>query len=355
VVQRGKSLRLKVDNYYSLGGTGAATYERTQADLPLILHGAPRSAFFLGLGTGITAGAAVGHPLDGVTVVELIREVVEASRLYFGEHTNGLFDDPRVRVIVEDGRNYLLATDERYDVIVGDLFIPWQSGAAGLYTLEHFAAVRARLHEGGLFAQWLPLYQLSRDEFMVIARTMTEVFPNVTLWRDDFLPERPIVALIGHANAQPLDVDALVEGFRRRKGDADMERGAIVATTAIFYAGNVSAYRDHLAHYHLNTDDWPVIEYSAPITQREARGKAAAWFVGAQLEKFYAELTDVTPPRRDPYLVNLTDEEVGFVEGGRHLFASKVYKHLGDEERAAEHQAAYTSRVPDPAANAARR
>ena len=285
--------------------------------------------------------------LEGITVVELIPEVVEASREYFGDYTNELFADPRVRVIVEDGRNYLLGTRETYDVIVGDLFIPWPSGAASLYTVEHFAAVRDRLRDGGVFAQWLPLYQLSRDEVFVIARTMTEVFPQVTLWRGDFLPERPIVALMGHTGTQPLDVEALVDGFRRRKGDAGAERRTVMGMTGLFYAGNISANRERFARHIVNTDDWPVIEYSAPITQRETRGRASRWFTEDRLEQFYADLVESVPPRRDPYLVRLTDEEIGFVEAGRHLFASKVYKHLGDEERAAQHSEAFASRAPD--------
>ena len=347
VVRRGDDLRIKVDNYYSLGGTAAATYERTQADLPLVIHGDPRAVFFIGLGTGITAGAAVGHPVERITVAELIPEVVEASRRYFGAHTNGLFEDPRVRVVAEDGRNYLLGSDERYDVIIADLFIPWQSGAASMYTTEHFTTVRTRLRSGGLFAQWLPLYQLSRDEFSVIARTMAEVFPQVTLWRGDFDPGRPIAALIGHAEAGPLDVAALVEGFHRRKGDDGADRRTVMATTAMFYAGNVSADRKRYAGHHANTDDWPVIEYSAPITQREVWGSAGAWFIDRQLEEFYSETFTTLPPRDDPFLAQLTDEEIGFVEGGRHLFAFKAFQRLDDRETAALHRDAYTARMPD--------
>ncbi len=347
VVRRGEHLRTKVDNYYSLGGTAAATYERTQADLPLIVHGAPQSVFFLGLGSGITAGAAVAHPLEKIVVAELIPEVVEASRRYFHKYTNGLFDDARVRVVAEDGRNYLSGMDETYDVVVADLFIPWKSGAGSLYTVEHFTTVRDRLNEGGLFAQWLPLYQLSKDEFFVIARTMLEVFPQVTLWRGDFNPGRPIAALVGHQQAGPLDVEALVQGFRRRKGAAGADRQSALATTALFYAGNVTADRDRYAEHIINTDDWPVIEFSAPITQREVRGKAGSWFVDRQLETYYAELARVAPPRGDPYLAELDDDEIGFVEGGRHLFAAKVFQRLEDADRSAEHMAAYAARMPD--------
>ncbi|MFB6240869.1 MAG: spermidine synthase, partial [Gemmatimonadota bacterium] len=91
----------------------------------MLLHPEPDSVFFLGLGTSITAGAALEHPVRSLTAAELVPEVVTAAREYFTPYTNGLFSDPRVRIIAEDGRNYLQATSARYDVVVGDLYVPW--------------------------------------------------------------------------------------------------------------------------------------------------------------------------------------------------------------------------------------
>ena len=62
--------------------------------------------------------------------------------------------------MLDDARNFLRATSERFDVIVADLFVPWQAGTGALYAREHFEAARAHLAPGGLFCQWLPLYQL---------------------------------------------------------------------------------------------------------------------------------------------------------------------------------------------------
>ena len=143
-------------------------------------------------GAGITAGAALKHDVERVTVAEILEDAITAAREYFNPYVYGLFDDPRARVLATDGRNHLLGSTDRYDVIVADLFIPWQAGTGSLYSREHFETARARLAEGGLFAQWLPLYQTSKEEFAVVARTMLEVFPLVTLWRGDFLSDRSI-------------------------------------------------------------------------------------------------------------------------------------------------------------------
>jgi spermidine synthase len=346
VVQRGKRLTLKMDNYYALGGTGALTYEQTQADIPLVIHPAPRSVFFLGLGTGITAGAALLHPIERLTAVELVPEVIEASRKHFKPYINDLFDDPRAEILAGDGRAFLRASDARHDVIVSDLFIPWQAGAGTLYTREHFATVRSRLEPGGLFAQWLPLYQLSRDEFMVIARTMLEVFPQVTLWRGDFQPKQPIVALVGEAAERPLDGEAVVASFRRRRRDADAPRAAALALTLMFYGGNLGANRDLFAPYLLNTDDRPVIEFSAPITQREERGRGASWFAGRPLSEWYEQLAERLPPERDPYLADLGESERGYARAGWSLFESKVRRADGDEAGAVAMAEEFGRQVP---------
>lgn len=346
VVQNGTTRRLKMDNHYALGGTGALDYEATQADIPLVIHAAPRSIFFLGLGTGITAGAALRHPVDRLTAVELVPEVVEAARLHFAPYSNGLFTDPRARVAVGDARSFLLGTDQRYDVIIGDLFIPWQPAAGSLYTREHFEAVRDRLAPGGVFAQWLPLYQLSKGEFAVVAHTMLEVFAQVTLWRGDFLPDRPIVAMIGQADPTPLDPERLTENFRRRQGGETVPRAQVMALTALFYAGNLSATRDLFATAVVNTDDRPVIEYSSPITQREQRGNAAQWFVGEPLGAFYDLLAARVPAERDPYLARLSPAERGYVDAGRTLFRSKLAQAAGREEEARQLADTFAAEVP---------
>ena len=102
-----------------------------------------------------------------------------------------------MRLVVDDGRRVLAAEPARYDVIVGDLFIPWHAGAGNLYAREMLETVARRLAPGGLYCQWLPLYQLTREEFDVIARTFLAVFPEVSVWRNDFYPDRPVVGLVG--------------------------------------------------------------------------------------------------------------------------------------------------------------
>ncbi len=346
VTQLGRHRRLKLDNYYSLGGTSATAYEEAQADIPLVIHPKPRKVFFLGLGTGITAGAALRHSVEEVTVAELIPEVVEASRRHFGPYVNGLFEDPRVDVVVEDGRQYLLTTDDRYDVIVSDLFIPWQSGAGSLYSREHFELVRSKLRSGGAFAQWLPLYQLSERDFMVIARTMLEVFPEVTMWRGDFLPSHPIVALIGQEDGTRLDPEAVTSNFRVRRSSDDLSRDLAMAFTGLFYAGNIGANRALFAGAPINTDDRPIIEYEAPVAQREQAGGARPWFTSFPLAEFEAKLLRGLQPVDDPYLAELAPGERDYALAGMDLFSAILQRDAGNTTEADRHAETFRRSVP---------
>jgi spermidine synthase len=331
-VVRGKNgLRVKLDNHYVLGGSGAEAYEQAQADLPLVIGPGPRSVFFLGLGTGITAGAALGHPLQRLTAAELVPEVVLAAAHHFDPYTNGLFRDPRARVVVGDGRTHLAGTRERYDAIIADLFIPWHAGTASLYTREHFRAARARLAPEGLFAQWLPSYQLSAEELAIVARTMLDVFPQVTLWRGDFLAHRPIVALIGQEAGAHLDPARVVRNVRRStRGALDGDR-RVVALTCLRYAGNVSANRALFDDAPPNTADHPILEYRAPVTQRRVRAGKDSWLTAQRLVDLYERLLAGTPPERDPYLRALGSGERGFVRAGLTLY--KALAHEGADRR----------------------
>lgn len=347
VTQAGTNLLLKVDNYYSLGGTSARTYEETQADVPLIIHPRPSAVFFLGMGTGITAGASLRHAVETVTVAELIPAVITAARRHFEPYTNGLFEDPRVRIVAEDGRQYLLTTADRFDVIISDLFIPWQAGTGTLYSREHFRLARSRLRPGGLFAQWLPLYQLTRSEALIVMRTMLEEFPQVTLWRGDFMPDNSIVALIGQDDGAQLDPEVLTANFRRRRKTDELPRDLAVAFTGLFYAGNLTANSDLFTDVPIDSDDRPLIEYRSPVAQREHFGGGVPWFISFELAEFQNLLAQRLPPARDPYLERLADTERDYAQAGLHLFEAVLFNAAGRRDEAQRRAAAFRENVPD--------
>ncbi len=317
VVEEDGILRLVEDNVFTLGGSNDSRWEALQAHIPLIIHPDPRKVFVIGMGTGITAGAVLDHDVESVEVAELVPDVVRAAAAYFAPYSNGLFEDPRVGIIEDDGRHRLRHSAERYDVVIGDLFFPWQPGCAYLYTKEHLETVRDHLAPGGHFAQWLPCYQLGPEELEGILETFVEVFPLVTLWRGDFFVGRPILAVVGHERSTPLDGDATVAAARRLAvGDGfDLARDARTMPFH-FYVGNLTEAREALAGARPLTDDLPWIQWTAPRSERAHRLPHPPVAVGDTLLALETAIRDAAPADADPYLAALGDARRRYVRAG---------------------------------------
>ena len=187
-----------VSNQYFLGTVRARFDQERQGHLPLLLHPAPERVAFLGVATGSTPFAATRHEaVRQITAFELSPSVIEAAQRFFGELSGPLFEDERLRLRVEDARLGMVAEPAGHDVIIGDLFLPWGPGEARLYSREHFAAVRRALRPGGVFVQWLPLFQLSESHLDCIEATFRTSFDEVDWFVGGFRSGHPMVALVG--------------------------------------------------------------------------------------------------------------------------------------------------------------
>ena len=346
VVDSAGDLQLRLDNYYVLGGSAAAANERRLGLVPLLLHPAPRRVAFIGLATGITASAAVAVGVPRTTVVELVPEVPRAARAFFAPWNAGVLERPGVDLVLDDGRRYLAASDEQFDVIVADLFIPWHPGAGSLYTREMYETAARRLAAGGIFCQWLPLYQLTRQEFDVIARTFLSVFPRATLWRADFYPNRPVVGLIGHAAPAALDLDRLQE----RMGQLPAwSRDALLGTPrglAMLYAGDLSVAADLFDAAPANTDDRPLIEFTAPRLTRINAAGDKDWFTGDALAAFYDAVAARGENKPDP-LFPPSPELADARRAGADLYRYALAATRHDEADATRLAAAVRELVPE--------
>ena len=346
VIDRRGFLRMKLDNHYGLGGTDDVEQEERQAMLPLALHPAPRSAFFLGLGSGITAGAALRDDLERVVVAEISPEVVRAARRHFRPWLHGLFEDPRAVVLAEDGRNFLQGTRERFDVIVSDLFMPWLAGAGSLYSVEAYQAGRERLAPGGLYAQWLALFQLSSEEFATIARTMAAVFPQLTLWRGNFRGTRPIALLLGSVDAPPLDPDAVRARLTAAIGPEAAARSPLSTDPAqvlLLYQGNLARAPELLGTGPIERDSRPQIEYRAAIAHREKRAGRGSALVEAAMIGLFDRIFERVPPGSDPFLGEVAAERRELPRAGLELLRAEVLERAGDREAAAGARSAFAA------------
>ncbi|MFG1180943.1 fused MFS/spermidine synthase [Xanthobacter versatilis] len=256
---------LQVNNHFRMGGSASMRSDHRQAHIPLLLHPAPESALFLGLGTGATLSAAGAHPGLQADGVELVPEVVETFPL-FGTSAGEIGRNPRLRVHVADARRFVRAPGSRYDVIVADLYHPSVDGSGALYAQEHFAAIRDRLAEGGLFAQWLPLHQLDLPTLRIIVRTFLDTFPDASAYLAQFSVETPLIALIGRREAKTYPADWAA----RRITDPDLagRLAALDMSGDFSLFGLYLAGRPELSAFAgqgpVNTDDRPLVTTDAP-------------------------------------------------------------------------------------------
>jgi spermidine synthase len=150
--------------------------------LPAAARTGAASAFVIGFGSGTTVATLADVPgMRRVRVAEIEPAVLEMS--HFFHHVNrDPLSRPTVSAVVDDARSALQLENENFDVIVSEPSNPWVAGIATLYTPEFLRQARARLTPGGVFCQWVQLYELPIQVVAGIASNVQQVFPHVEVW-----------------------------------------------------------------------------------------------------------------------------------------------------------------------------
>ena len=240
--------------------------QRLLAHLPLLLHPAPESVFIVGHGSGVTAGSALRHEVARVAAAEISPEVAMASRLF--EASNGApWADERFALLEVDARNQLLLDRDAYDVVISEPSNPWMSGVSALFTVEFFELARSRLTDGGLFCQWIHLYNLAEEDLRTVAGGFTDVFPETAL----FVLHDGDALLIGSKGAFPAAPQPVIEERIERLADELAPYGItgfgalrawLTATSPALDAWAREAPR--------HRDDHPILEFRAPLSVHAA-------------------------------------------------------------------------------------
>ena len=260
-------LSLAIDGKVDATSSADMMTQRLLAHVPLLLHPAPKNVLVIGLGSGVTAGSALTHPIEGLVAIEISDAVAEASR-YFDELNHRPSTDPRFRLVVGDGRNHLQISGRRYDVIISEPSNPWMAGVSALFTREFFELARERLAPGGLFCQWAHIYNLNEAELRTIVGSFTDAFGGAAL----FLLSESDVLLLGAKEDLPLvsaaDLDDRVTVDRVRADLLDVGvRGSYGIRTLLAASTPPLAKWAREAERH--TDDRPVLEFRAARTLHE--------------------------------------------------------------------------------------
>ena len=256
----GAGRALRIDGFVAAVGHRRGGYMAMMTHLPMLLHPEPRRVLVVCFGTGTTAGTVLLHPGARADVVDLNRTVFEFAP-YFRDVNRDVARSPRVRLVADDGRNYLLTSRETYDVITAEPMPPGFAGMASLYSREYYLLARERLSPGGVIVQWLPTHLLSETQSLGILRTVQDVFPETTLW--SFEDTGIVVA----RRDAPVRVD--LADLRRRMASADLradlERLGLVDAEDFLdlHVLGPDAVRRITARAPSVTDDRPWIEFEA--------------------------------------------------------------------------------------------
>lgn len=265
---------MAVDGKTDASNRGDMLTQKLVAHLPLLLHDNPRQVGIIGLGSGVTVGAALTHPVSRADVIEISPEVVQASAFFTTENRNALAD-PRTHLIVGDGRSHVLLGRRQYDVIVSEPSNPWIAGVAALFTQEFFAAARARLAPGGIMCQWANAYNISDADLRSILATFQSVFPHGTAW----LVGGDDVLMVG--SLEPLEprLANIARHWQRPGVAADLATVAVAEAFALYslFVGGPGELAGYVAGAAVFTDDSSRLEFSAPreLHNRNAGENAA--------------------------------------------------------------------------------
>ena len=261
VRRSGGRVALAIDGKVDASNGADMLTQSLLAHLPLLLHPDAADVSIIGLGSGVTLGAALRHPVERVDVVEISAEVVEASAFFEAENHAAL-DDPRTRLIIGDGRSHMLLSSRSYDVIVSEPSNPWMAGVSTLFTKEFFRASRDRLRPGGILCQWAHTYDMSDADLRSIVATFLAVFPDGAMWhvgQGDLL-------LIGSLDPLGPRLRAIADHWERPDVAEDLAAVDVRNPFSLLslYVGGGSALREYTAGARIQTDDRNALEFSAP-------------------------------------------------------------------------------------------
>jgi spermidine synthase len=259
--------------------------------MPCILHSTgPEDVLVIGLGSGITAGAALTpDTVKRVDAIEMTPEVVEAS--YFFRHKNRLpyvdaprkwidsAAEPRINLLINDGRNHMLLTNRKYDVISSEPSNPWMAGVGNLFTREAFELSRRCLRPGGIMCQWVHSYTLEEANFYNIIRTFSEVYPHICLW---WINQGDLM-LIGSDAPIQIPLSTLRQRLAQKNVNSWLKE-VHLDNEYEFMAGFLAhddILRQRAATYALHTDDNMILEFSAPrALYRHSKAFNSSEFLG---------------------------------------------------------------------------
>jgi spermidine synthase len=300
------------------------------AMIPMLFTRSFEKALAIGLGTGKTLRAISRFSFHRIDAVELSPRIVGAAREWFEDINERVFDrDPRVKLSIADGRNFLLLSRERYDLITIEVSSIWISGEADLYNKEFYELCRTHLTDQGVLQQWVQIHHMRTEDFLVILNTAARTFPHVAFFLG---PEQGVLIAsvsplaIDYSHIQAFDADPQIQTEMKVLGIRSMATllGELMLEgesmrRALSFLPSLSRLPPNFA----STDFYPYLEYQTP------KGSTLPYDTVPVNTQFMESLRPPPIPPDLPIL-NLPSLDE------RNLFAGYVSEGRGDQAGAVE-------------------
>jgi spermidine synthase len=245
--------------------------QRMLGHVPALFHGDPKSVLVVGCGAGVTVGSFVLYPgVRRIVLCEIEPLIPKVVARFFGPQNYDFQKDPRVEIVYDDARHFILTTKEKFDIITSDPIHPWIKGSATLYTREYIELCKNRLNPGGIVAQWVPFYESTVATVKSEFATFFGVFANGTVWSNDLSGLGYDVVLIGWNGPAKIDLDTLQtrldsEGYKRVSTSIHDVGFRSASDLLATYGGRASDMEPWLRGAEINRDRNLRLQYLAGI------------------------------------------------------------------------------------------
>jgi spermidine synthase len=290
---------LRVNGKTDASSHGDLSTQMLLGHLGLMARPEAKDVFVLGLGSGITGGAVLAHPVQSLIVAENCKPVIEAAKI-FQPFNYDMLSDARTRIVPEDGRTILKLSPKQYDVIISEPSNPWTAGIGSVFSREYYKLAASKLAPGGVMVQWFHVYEMHDGIVAMVLRTFSEVFPHVEIWD----AHGGDIILMGGKEPWTSNVDSWRRAYERALVRQQLEMIGLGMPEQLL-ARQLASQRTAFAiagDGPVQSDYFPMLEYEAP----------KAFFIGkeASLLRNYDERTvqaALLPDAKQQVLASLED------------------------------------------------
>ncbi len=159
------------------------TTQALLAAIPLATQPQAKTAAVIGMGSGMTTNTLLKTDrLQVVDTIEIEEAMVEGAK-YFRNFSELAFTDPRSHIHIDDAKSFFSVNNKRYDLIISEPSNPWVSGVANLFSQEFYRHIKGHLNEGGIFTQWLQVYETDISLIASVFKALSAEFNHFVIYQ----------------------------------------------------------------------------------------------------------------------------------------------------------------------------